>query len=359
MSERFVIVNPFPAGFSNVLMSYEIAMAIAFITNRKLIVPPTSWCVLIDEKTTPKEQWQNIWDVCDITKAQLHFSTTNIFEHEELVPHIKKHTDDYSWLSLPSMFHKETTGIYDSELCLYNSSTTSNQQDFEDFINTRQVEDVNSENKFLLVQGFGHFWYNVYAPNKSLRNSMKQKIYESLKYKSKYYEISQEFIDKRLGSYNAIHVRNPWQLNYDTYTDVVNFKDNPKKLVEQLRNILENDKPIYISTDIQHKQFFNEVKKEYDIVFLDDLQQNLTTLEKIAVDQIISSKADKFYGSYYSTFSKRINILRGMNGKQADDYMGINKLLPEPSWNNHPIPWKIENRHWNWYDSSHVHWTME
>ena len=75
MSDKYIIFSPFTAGFCNVLLSYEIAFALAHITGRKLIIPPTNWCVLIDERTAPKEFWQDIWTVLDINAAK---STVNI-----------------------------------------------------------------------------------------------------------------------------------------------------------------------------------------------------------------------------------------------------------------------------------------
>lgn len=360
-----VIVNPWPGGFSNVIMSYEIALAVAIITQRTFIVPPTSWCVLIDEKHAPKETWQNIWDIYDKENAKKIYQTVELLDCVNLQPYIKTQTDNYSWLEpLPSNIGTEVSSLCDSTLCLYNSQQLKDTNDFSLFSNQRPTKDIHTDVEFLTVHAFGHFWYNVYASSKQSRNLVKKTVDNYFKYKEVYYQISREFVKTVLGTFNSLHIRSPWQLNYDDgYEGVVNVKDKPEKLLQQVEQLLNTDTPIYISTDITNKSFFDVLGKKYKLFFLEDvittLKLDLSPLEKIVIDQIIASMAYKFYGSYYSTFTKRINILRGIQGKQADDYMGFNKIIPKPNWETSALPWTLENRHWNWYDSSHPQWTME
>lgn len=367
---KYLIVDPWPAGFCNVLMSYDIAFAIAHITNREVIVPPTSWCVLIDgmasEKRKPKDEWQNIWEICDRDSANRSFVIHDMLEFEEFKPIINELTNTdpqgYNWLRsdiLSNVTH--SPHINDSNICIYDSSNNIDADDFLFFTNGRPTHDINHVHRFLRCTGFGHYWYNVYAPGPASRNEMKIKVHDALRYKPKYYNIVKNVFESKHSSFNAIHVRSPWQLIFDDYTDVVQYKDKSWAILQQVKLLFTNDKPLYISTDIEHKEFFDILKQEYEILFYEDFDfATSSPLEKIAVDQIICSKAELFYGSYYSTFSKRINMMRGMDGKQSCDYMGFNKIVESPSYYNNPIPWQENGyRHWNWHDSVHPHWTME
>ena len=360
--EKFVILNPWPAGFCNVLMSYEISLAIAYITGRSVIVPPTNWCVLIDDKLSPKTMWQDIWEVCDKNAAREEFKIYDLLEFEEFSPYMNEMVPEsfsYNWISdnLSKFGFDAATlpKINDSPVCLHPLKEGTDQADFDNFLNGRQTYAINEE-RFLFCTGFGHYWYNVYANGPAGRNEMKRKVNKALDYKTVYYDLASDHTSG-VGAFNSIHVRSPWQLNYDDLPDTVNIKDRPDLLLQQVKLLYPNDKPLYVATDIEDRAVFEHLVREYNLFFLDDLGFNpLTPLEKIAMDQIICSRADLFYGSYYSTFSKRINIMRGLRGKQASDHMGFNKICEMPEITG---KWPWDNRHWSWHESSHLQWIKE
>ena len=363
--EKYIILNPWPAGFTNVLMSYEIVFALAYITNRSIILPPTSWCVLIDDRKSSKETWQDIWQICDRNAANEEFKTYDLLEFEEFKPVINEltNTDNYSWVQhgVGNIGIRDIPHLNDSQLCLYDSTHQYNESDFQNFTKNRTVVDVNESGKFFKSSAFGHYWYNIYANGPEARNEMKRKVNKSFKYKLKYYSLAETAIKAKCDSYNAIHVRSPWQLNYDEHSDVVHIKDKPHLLLQQVKLLYSADKPLYIATDIEHKSFFDQLATEYKIIFYEDLALPvMQPLEKIAIDQIICSKADIFYGSYYSTFSKRINVMRGLEGRQSSDYMGFNKIVDNSIESKTPWPWQdTTSKHWFRHDSSYLQWTKE
>lgn len=359
MTEKYIIFSPFTAGFTNVLMSYEIAFAVSYLTSRALILPPTSWCVLVDEKNSPKETWQNIWEVCDKDIAKKEFEIHDLLDFKELNFLISTDNSTHSWIDDNPKI--KNLSIVDSDLCFFDSSNDINKNDFEKFSYGRPTYDLNIDDRFLKLSGFGHYWYNIFASDTIARNEMKHKVNKALRYRPKYYDLALTAIREKSKNYNAIHVRNPKQLIFDNYTDVVQYKDNPEVLLNQVSRLYKNDKPLYISTDIESKSFFDILKSKYQIIFQEDLNlPKMKHIEKIAVDQIICSDAELFYGSYYSTFSKRINIMRGIEGKQADDYMGFNKIIDVPDYCSSMIPWQLnEFKHWEWHASSHCQWMKE
>ena len=82
-------------------------------------------------------------------------------------------------------------------------------------------------------------------------------------------------------------------------------------------------------------------------------------LNRSVLEQIICAQADNFFGTYYSTFSKRINIMRGLEGRQAADHLGINMLQSNENL-THVFPWrKMQDQSWYWNQSSHPQWLNE
>lgn len=366
MYDKYVIFSPFTAGYCNVLLSYEIAFSIAHITNRKIVIPPTNWCVLIDERTAPKESWQDIWQVLDINAAKEQFDIIPLLEFEDL-----KSLDYYSKNSPLSWTGNITScldDVYDlvnrnptladplAQYCLYSSA--NNTDELALFANGRPCIDLNVQEKYINIPGnlFGHFWYSVFAGSAEKRNALKQKINKSFVYKEKYKQIARELAITPL---NAVHIRNPKQLNFEDYPGVIDFKDKPELLLDRIQSLFKNYMPLYVSTDIVNRSsdyLFSQLRNQFQLRFLSDFNLNLQPLEAIAVDQLVCANADLFYGTYYSTFTKRINVLRGVNNKQANDSGGFNKNIELESAD--AIPW-IKQGPWQWHMSSMPQWTYE
>jgi hypothetical protein len=185
---------------------------------------------------------------------------------------------------------------------------------------------------------------------------MKHSVNNSLKYKSKLHDIAVTLMPTQ---YNAIHVRNPKQLNFNDFPGVIDIKDNPGLLFELVSQLLSNDRPLYVSTDVDPvscEYLFSKLAKHYELKFSWEFGLNLKPLEKIAIDQLICANAELFYGTYYSTFSKRINVMRGLNNRQANDNGGFNKHIinETPS----AMPW-LSCKKYEWHMSSLAQWTYE
>jgi len=375
--EKYLVFAPFTAGFCNVLMSYEIGLALSYITRRKIIIPPTNWCVLIDEFKTPKEQWQDIWTVLDKSKIHEHFEAVDLVDFEPLQPYIDRLHSDNSPLIWTGNLRNVVDNVCNAEdldtlvrtddpaVCYYNDSIVEDYDDFEKFSYGRAKVNLNFDHKYLHTPGFifGHYWYLAYPGTAIHRNALKKKINASLDYKQEYYDLADELM-KTYGSYNAVHIRNPLQFNPEKYSGALNYRHNPVLLNQAITKVFDNDKPLYVLTDVTNKKkdyIFSELAKNYNLIFQEDLKfKPRSSLEEIAVDQTIAVNADLFYGSYYSTFSKRINVLRGIRNRQANDSFGFNADLYKDVEAQDPFPWvKQKNHHWPWHFSSYKQWTLE
>ena len=366
MNNKYIIFSPFRSGLANVIMSYELAFSIAHITNRTLILPPTLWLTHITEHH--KENWVSLWDLFD--KNNNEFNTVELSEFEEFKDKILTLGNHSSWFinasteiedcySPPEIPHNAP--LADANFCVVNNvEQYKNNEDFINFVSTRQLIDLNRPEKFIHIEGslFQHYWYWVYAGDSSQRNALKNKINKVFRYSQKYYDIVKNKVTDQLGKYNAVHVRRgDFFIQYGNSLASINTED---KLLTQLEKVIDSSLPLYISTDEPNKEFFKEVAKKYKIFFINDLIQDLPKLDCAIIEQIICSQAEQFEGTLPSTYTKRINIMRGLDGKTARDYTGINQIEDVRPEMNDPLPWtKIPGNRWGWNMSSHSQWMQE
>merc|ERR1712045_568710 len=76
---------------------------------------------------------------------------------------------------------------------------------------------------------------------------------------------------------------------------------------------------IYIATDEKDKTFFDPIKKQHDVRFLDDYwdMAGLGALDPNymgMIDTIVASRGRMFGGTWFSTFSGYITRMRGYHG---------------------------------------------
>ena len=366
MNDKYIIFSPFRSGLVNVIMSYELAFSIAHITNRKLILPPTLWLTHITEHN--KENWVSLWDLFD--KNNNEFDTIELAEFEEFKDKISSLGNHSSWFinspneiadcySPPEIPHHMP--MANANFCVVNNiEKYKNDEDFINFVSTRKLIDLNRPEKFLYIEGslFQHYWYWLYAGNSAQRNILKNKINKVFRYHRKYYDVVKNNVTEKLGKYNAVHVRRgDFFIQYGHALETINTED---KLLSQVEKLLDPNLPLYIATDEPNREFFNEVAKKYKIFFIDDFVKDLPKLDCAIIEQIICSQAEQFEGTLPSTYTKRINIMRGLDHRVSTDYTGVNNIVAKTPDMDMPLPWvNGQNKLWGWNMSSHPQWTQE
>lgn len=385
---KYISFAPYYSGLSNVIMCYECAFAIAYITKRKLVLPPNVWCLFISEGFSP-ENYIDLWEVFDKKTILQEFDCIDFYKVPEFKgKYVKMDGHGKNVLHPSYTFNLEKTipgsksikflkyyenqnEIKEDDDKLVTISETSqvitgkeydvNDLDFQDFAQNRVSLDLSKfDDQILHFENnlFGHYWYSIYPGDEDERNKMKSKINKCFKYNDRIYYLSEK-VSKVLGTYNAIHVRRCDFL--DTQTSSLEPVSTPEKLKSMVEIFFEHDIPLYISTDETDKSFFDELRKTYKIYFYEDFGYELNKLDSAVVEQTICSKAKKFYGTYNSTYTKRINVMRGLDGKQSEDDMGVNYY---PFENRQDVitcnPWKFSpNKRWEWNSSSHPQWKTE
>lgn len=373
MERKYISFTPLFSGLCNVIMSYEIALAISYITGRTLILPPKTWLLFISESQN-LEDFSDIWEIFDKDLVKSEF---NCIDYED-VPEFEGHFDelksersfskniskcigDVEEIVFPNRLGeiKENNSLCDTNIIICDKII--NYQDFEIFSENRKPFFLNKEVKFLHFEEnlFGSFWYCIYPGDKSKRNELKNKINKCLRYKKKFYEISGR-VKKIIGSYNSLHLRRGDFLY--ARPDLMKEINSSSKVLEKISSLLPTHLPVYISTDEPNISFFDSIKSKYKIYFYEYFGFDLTPLERAVVEQIICYNSDQFYGTWLSTYTKRINVMRGVDNKPAYDWMAFNYNPGdlEIKSSSMPIPWRImPNKYWEWNSSYHPQWTFE
>jgi len=356
MDRKYISFDPWWGGFSNVRMSYELAIAISIITNRTLILPPSVYCFFLSNHQD-KNSFIDIWNFLDKNKFISNISSEdyhNIIEYRHL-ENDKQYFNNINKIANTIIFDGQDSGWYPNSPIKNNqvlACDITDQNDFEEFSLNREIVDLNLNDKFIHFPRnlFGHFYYHVYGKSADQRNFIKEKIKKSICYKQEYYGMSCR-IQNILGNYNSIHIRrNDFTLVRKDFVD--NQTENLKSvLLEKISNKI----PLYIATDEKDKSFFNFLRSDYKIFFLEDFFQNLCLGKSLLIDQITCVNSEIFLGSRLSTFSDYINIMRGYQQKSDYHREGTNFSLPKLNYNKYP--WEIEPHCWE-----NIHkfcWTYE
>ena len=373
MEKKYISFSPYFSGLSNVIMSYEIAFAISYITGRTLILPPKTWLLFISEGQN-LENFSDIWQVFDKDLVMSEFDCVDQKDVPEFKEHliqirgeksftenITKFVDDVEEIIFPNRLGeiRKENSLCDTSIVLCNK--IENTDDFKTFSGERNPLYLNKRNKFLHFEGnlFGSFWYSIYPGDKEKRNELKNKINKCFKYNQRLFEMGGR-VKKILGPYNSLHLRRGDFLS--ARPELIQEVDSASKILEKIASLLPTHLPIYISTDETDTSFFDLIKTKYKIYFYDYFGFDLTTLERAVIEQIICYNSDQFYGTWLSTYTKRINVMRGVDNKPAYDWMAFNYNPNdlEIKSSNMPIPWNIfPDKTWDWNLSYHPQWTFE
>lgn len=364
----YLSFSPYYSGLSNVIMSYELAFGLAMITNRTIILPRNTWILFVSESQPDKTKWNDIWELFDKDLAKQY---VNLIEFDDVpefanikdkMETVKSYTgniynelkDLFLWKSM------RTTIADDHNVFLNDLHAFIKDEDFLNFSNKRRVDDLNRDEKFIHFENclFGHYWYQIYPGGPQVRNRFKDKINSIFRYKNYFYEIAKQVRDV-IGPYNSVHIRRSDFLH--VRQDKIKTIISSDGLLEAIERVFPKDIPLYISTDETDKSFFDKVKGQYKVYFFDDFDYQVNALVKVALEQCICFHSEFFYGTHLSTYTKRINIMRGLEGKQAADYAGINSIQTENLVEVYKhYPWYYKpGKMWFWDQSSYLQWIRE
>lgn len=323
-SNGYIILEPFLTGLNNRRMSMEIAIAICYLTNKKLVINK----ILPAFHGMPKGRCiEEIFDFGDMEPFVLSFKefcdSKNIEESYSEIKKISYHYNNYIACEILNLSEdKLSDSIYQNKKII-------------DLFDACKHESIIFEKTL-----FGIFYLCIYSPK---MNEIKKIIAKNFKYSKEIFNIAQEFI-QILGdkAYYSIHVRRTdFLIPYPSATV------SPEKMLEFHGKSIPEGSTIYIATD-EKPEFFEVLKEKYQIYFYKDIAEQLNESYKTAwwialVEQLICSRGIKFIGTKFSTFSNYIYRLRGyMSDIEDKNYI----VISEPFNKNNQLKYKGESNLW-------------
>ena len=328
-------------GWNNIRMTYELAGSLSYVSGRTIILPPKGYCLFFAEHND-KSTFMDMWDVLDKEKfiSQydcIEYKDSPLAKYESKNQYFENICDDINCITFGDEPKNWGPQNFISKGLMYHSIESI--EHFDKFnIDNRALYNIYSEDEVIHFPRnlFGHFGYHVYPPNDTARKILQQKVKNGIRFKQKFYDEANKLMS---GDYDAIHIRR----GDFKYVHTTLVEKQYKELPSLLEGRVRKNVPLYIATDEKDLSLFDNLKSEYNIVFLSDLKENIQTID-MTLDTIIASNANIFLGSRMSTFSDYINILRGYNNKkdfsrESLNFKHNNLIYKKYPWESEPYAW--------------------
>jgi hypothetical protein len=271
-------------GMSNVVMSAENALIIAFLTKRDKII-------FYGNEFLFNSQTKRIQDLYTI-----------LFDVEFKEASEKPIVD-----SLPSNFY-DTVFYYQQEP---NANFINKRKSCIDLKKWEDKEEFSTLNNETL----GYYSYLFYLDQERIPilNRLKETFFPKLEYQQKAKDIV-DSINSLYAGFNSVHVRRGDYL----HTSAENKNITAQDFLPVLEEHLEQDKLLLVHTDEQDLSYFQVVKEKYPNIWFIDSVITGDTAERGLISMLVASFSDKFIGTMKSTFTGLIQRYRIYNGKLED-----------------------------------------
>jgi hypothetical protein len=337
-SKGYLIFRPWPGGFNNIRMSMEMAVCLAYLTNRTLVLTPKYSMYLLEGESS----MDTFFDTSDLGIKSISFdefcSVKNISTDWDGVRTISKVLD------------------YDAVANVVNFERIPPPNKFlkgRSYIND---EDYFTDEECIFLDGnlLGSSYQAIYT---HLDDEIKKLVAKYVKYKPEIFDLAWQFInyleDK---SYYSIHIRR----NDFQYKDLFIACE---QILDNIKDTIPFGSKLYIATDQKDKSFFNPLTEHYTLSFYDDIRSKVKIYDEFDVnyipiiEQLICTRSIKFIGNKLSTLSSYIYRLRGyMNDIEDKKYYlntekyNLNLQHGLTSDNQYIANWAREYPDaWQWY----------
>lgn len=301
-SEGHVVFEPWVGGFNNIRMSLELAVCIAYLTNRILVLPPKYNMYLLRDTFG----LEDFFDVSDLGIKTMSFSQ---FCDNHNIEHSYNAAKIICAVSAP----------HENDILNFTIDTPP-----DEFIKGRKLADMVglsrcNPNIYFDRCLLGNFYVKIYS---HMDSPIKQLIARHVHYLPRLFDIAKNAItylkDKQ---YYAIHIRrNDFQYKH--------LFISAEEIIENISEIVPENATLYIATDHHDKTFFEPFFKKYKVVFYSDvthaLENDIHYNYIPIIEQIICTRAIKFIGNDLSTLSSYIYRMRGYMSDIEDKNYYVN-----------------------------------
>lgn len=315
------------AGLSNGIMSLECGVALAYLLERVLVfegnVSPSA--NLVDHKghtdTLRKAKLTDLFDV------PIEWTDGGQFDGRGLMS--RQLTDLPLYRTV--FYWPETLDTRAADFIFFTNGRT-------DYVTARSEDAEIDVLQLMGMDNLSYYSYLFYLPQ-----CVKKRLYRLLgrmRPKKAYIDFAAR-VSKKLGSFNAVHVRRG---DFEFTYGVTMRSRTGRDVVRAIEQYFPKDDPLVICTDASGDiEFFAPVLKEYrDSVFLDFFVWNDSALYRdfrdlafhdnmsfALITQLVASDSKDFIGSMTSTFTALIQRMRGNKGKR-EEFKFLWNEVPDP-----------------------------
>jgi GDP-D-mannose 3',5'-epimerase len=301
-ADGHVVFEPWEGGFNNIRMSLELAVCIAYLTNRILVFPPKYKMYLLRDIFG----LEDFFDTIDLGIKTITFTEF-----------CNSHNIEHSYTAAKSICAVSSPHEND----ILNFTVESPPIEFTKGRNLADMVGLSQCNPNIYFDRclLGNFYVKIYS---HMGASIKQLIARHVHYLPSLFNSAKNAIAHlKDNQYYAMHIRrNDFQYKH--------LFINAEQILENIRDIVPEKATLYIATDHQDRTFFEPFFKKYNVVFYSDITH---TLEKDIhynyipiIEQLICTRAIKFIGNDLSTMSSYIYRLRGYMSDIEDKKYYIN-----------------------------------
>jgi len=308
------------SGLSNGIMSIEVGVVLAHLTNRLLVldgnVPPPANIVTYDGRVN-NERPSRVTDLLEIPVPWVEPSSVDLtgFESLELT-------------NLPLM---DFAFYFPKTLDLSSSDARSFARDRNDWLTVtgeraqvpvlRLSEDPWVPGTQRHRDNLCSYSYLFYLDNETRRSVYR--LLEGMQAKRPFAELAKR-VARDLGTFNAVHLRRG---DFKVTYGVTTLDRKPCEAIEAMDQVFGRKEPLVIVTDERDDPFFAEIKLAYpnhyfiDWHILDNYAAEFAALPQTDslslayLSQLVAAEAKEFIGTMTSTFTGLIQRYRGSRGK--------------------------------------------
>ncbi len=323
------------SGLSNGIMSIEVGVILAHLTNRLLVldgnVPPPANLVSYDGRVS-NEQPSRVTDLLDIPVPWIEPSSVDLSGFESL--------------ELTNLSLMDFAFYFPHTLDLSSSDARSFARDRNHWLTVtgeRAQIPVLRLSEDPRVPGTQHhrsnlcsYSYLFYLDNESRRSVYR--LLQRMQAKRPFAELAQR-VARDLGAFNAVHLRRG---DFKVTYGVTTLDRKPHEAIEAMDQVFGRKEPLVIVTDERDDPFFAEIKLAYpnhyfiDWHILDNYGAEFAALPQTDslslayLSQLVAAEAKEFIGTMTSTFTGLIQRNRGNRGKD-ETFRYLWNELPDPS----------------------------
>lgn len=301
-SDGYIVFKPWPGGFNNIRMSFELTYAFAYLTNRTLVIPPTYSMYLLDGES-------NLADFFDLDDLGIKSIS---FEDFCKLKGVEPTWEAISEISSEVRFgeRNETTDV------IINMDWQKAHPQLKKWRREFNWDDIADNSAEVLYFESNLLGSTHQVLHTSRMVDLKKLLAKHIHYRNDIMDLAWDQIHK-LGEYYAIHIRR----NDFQYKELF---IPCEEVANNISDIVPAGSRLYIATDHKDLSFFDPLKEKYDIHFYDDSTEVWDVNIIPIIEQLICSRAIKFIGMSHSTLSSYIYRIRGYMGDIRDKKYYLN-----------------------------------